>query len=170
MKLEPSATDAAVATAQHRANAAGRHYRRQQSAIDILVIFLIVQVASVIYGFVSPDTFAYNSSANVLTALQTIPIEYGIPALGVGILMIAGEFDLSVGANYIFSSIVMAQLVENGLNVWLAALIGLAIGTGIGLLNGVITLRLQIPSFITTLGTSFIWAAGILFVHGASSQ
>ncbi len=122
-----------------------------------------------IYGFISPTTFAYNSSANILTALQSIP-QLGIPALGVGILMIAGEFDLSVGANFIFSSILMAQLATNGMNVWLAALIGLLIGTGIGLLNGVITLRLKIPSFITTLGTMLIWEAGTLFVHGASSQ
>ena len=111
-----------------------------------------------------------NSFANIQNALYTIPIEVGIPALGVGVLMIAGEFDLSVGVNFVFSSIVMAQLATNGLNDWLAALIGLAIGTGIGLLNGIITLRLNIPSFITTLGTSFFWSAAVLFVHGASSQ
>src|SRR6266571_4063102 len=123
MKLQESTTEAVAATREQRAKAAGRRYRRQQSAFDILIIFLI-----------------------------------------------AGEFDLSVGANFIFSSILMAQLNTNGLSVWLAALIGLAVGTGIGLLNGVITLRLGIPSFITTLGTMLIWQAGTLFVHGASSQ
>ncbi len=169
MSLQQTATDEAVAAAQ-RAKAAGRRYRRQQSALDILILFLIVQVISVIYGFISPDTFAYNSFANIQNALYTIPIEVGIPALGVGVLMIAGEFDLSVGINYIFSSIVMAQLATNGMNTWLAALIGLLIGTGIGLLNGLITLRLRIPSFITTLGTSFFWLAATFFVHGASSQ
>src|SRR6266487_685350 len=168
MKLQQSATDAAV-TPEQRAKAAGRRYRRQQSALDILIIFLIVQVISVIYGLISPNTFAYNSFGNILTALQSIPL-LGIPALGVGILMIAGEFDLSVGSNFIFSSILTAQLATNGLNVWLAALIGLAVGTGIGLLNGVITLRLKIPSFITTLGTMLIWQAATYFVHGTSSQ
>ena len=170
MKLQQSTTDVAVPTAQQRAKVAGCRYRRQQSAIDILVLFLVVQVISVIYGLISPDTFAYNSLANLQTAMVSIPINVGIPALGVGILLIAGEYDLSVGANYIFSSIVMAQLFANGLSVWLAALIGLAIGTGIGLLNGVITLQLKIPSFITTLGTMGIWTAATLFVHGASSQ
>lgn len=168
MSLQPTATDAAVLS-EKRAKAAGRRYRRQQSAFDILILFLIVQIASVIYGLISPDSFAYNSFANIQTALQAIP-ELGIPALGVGVLMIAGEFDLSVGANFIFSSIIMAQLATNGMNVWLAALIGLLIGTGIGLLNGIITLRLKIPSFITTLGTMGIWSAATLFVHGASSQ
>src|SRR2546426_6723542 len=170
MKLQQSGAEATTTTAQQLEKAAGRRYRRQQSAFDILVIFLITQVVSVIYGFISPSVFAYNSQANILTALSTIPIEVGIPALGVGVLMIAGEFDLSVGINYVFSSIVMAQLATNGMNVWLAALIGLAIGTGIGLLNGLITLQLKIPSFITTLGTSFFWLAATFFVHGASSQ
>ena len=169
MSLQQTATDeAAVAAA--RAKAAGRRYRRQQAAFDILIIFLITQVVSVIYGFISPNAFAYNSQANILTALSTIPIEVGIPALGVGVLMVAGEFDLSVGVYFIFSSIVMAQLATNGMNVWLAALIGLAIGTGIGWLNGIITLRLKIPSFIATLGTSFFWTAATYFVHGESSQ
>jgi simple sugar transport system permease protein len=167
MSLQQTAIDEAAAK---RAKAAGRRYRRQQSAFDILVLFLVVQVASVIFGFISPEIFAYNSFANIQNALYTIPIEVGIPALGVGVLMIAGEFDLSVGNNYIFSSIVMAQLAMNGMNVWLAALIGLLIGTGIGLLNGLITLWLRIPSFITTLGTSFFWLAATFFVHGASSQ
>jgi simple sugar transport system permease protein len=170
MDIQPSATDPAVTTAQELEKKAGRRYRRQQSAIDILIIFLVIQVLSVIYGFISPNTFAYNSVANIQVALQSIPTQLGIPALGVGVLMIAGEFDLSVGANYILSSIVMAQLNQNGLNVWLAALIGLIIGTAIGLINGIITLRLRIPSFITTLGTMGIWSAATLFVHGASSQ
>jgi simple sugar transport system permease protein len=168
MSLQQTVTDEA---AVKRAKAAGRRYRRQQSAFDILIIFLIVIGASVIYGFISGSTFAFNSFANIQNALYTIPIEVGIPALGVGVLMIAGEFDLSIGSNYIFSSIVMAQLVtDNGMNDWLAALIGLLIGTGIGLINGLLTLRLKIPSFITTLGTSFIWLAAVYYVHGASSQ
>src|SRR3989475_4972235 len=167
MSLQQTATYEAAA---ERAKAAGRRSRRQQSAFDILILFLIVQVISVIYGLISPNTFAYNSFANIQNALYTIPIEVGIPALGVGVLMIAGEFDLSIGVNFIFSSIVMAQLATNGMNVWLAALIGLLIGTGIGLLNGLITLRLQIPSFRATPGTSFFWLAATFFVHGASSQ
>ena len=169
MSLQQTVTDKAGA-AEQRAKAAGRRYRRQQSAFDILILFLVVQAASVIFGFISPDFFAFNSFAHIQNALYTIPIEVGIPALGVGVLMIAGEFDLSVGNNYIFSSIVMAQLATNGMNVWLAALIGLLIGTGIGLLNGLLTLWLKIPSFITTLGTSFFWLAATFFVHGASSQ
>jgi simple sugar transport system permease protein len=147
-----------------------RRYRLHQSGIDVAILAAVCLLGSVVYAVVRPDDFAFLTHANLTTAMQTIPF-LGIPALGVGLLMIAGEFDLSIGPNYVFSSIVMAQLTTvNGMNVWLAAVLGLAIGTGIGLLNGVITLRLRIPSFITTLGTAGIWSAGILLVHGASSQ
>ncbi|MDA8101669.1 MAG: ABC transporter permease [Nitrospiraceae bacterium] len=150
-------------------SASGRRYRLQQSAIDIAILFVGLQILSVIFALVDPSRFAYLNSANITVALQNIPL-LGIPALGVGILMIAGEFDLSVGANYIFSSIVVGQLSANGMNQWLAVLVGLIAGTVIGLLNGVITLKLKIPSFITTLGTLGIWNAATLFYHGASSQ
>ena len=56
------------------------------------------------------------------------------------------------------------------ISVWLCALIGVAIGTGIGFLNGLVTLNLHIPSLIATLGTMGIWEAAALFFHGASSQ
>jgi ribose/xylose/arabinose/galactoside ABC-type transport system permease subunit len=145
-------------------------YRLQQSAISIFIIFVVIQVASIVFAEVDPNRFAYLTTGNLLTAFQTIP-ETGVPAIGVGLLMIAGEFDLSVGANYLFSSIMMAQIYTNyHISVWLCAIIGLAIGTGIGVLNGAITLQFRIPSFITTLGTAGIWTAAMLVIHGASSQ
>ncbi|HTV12542.1 MAG TPA: ABC transporter permease [Acidimicrobiales bacterium] len=146
-----------------------QRYRLRQSALDLTVLFLLIQVGSVVAGSVWSTSFAYTISANILTALEAIPL-LGITAIGVGVLMVAGEFDLSVGSNFIFSSIVMAMLIGQGWDPFVAALFGLAIGAGIGLLNGLITLWLRIPSLITTLGTTGIWAAATLFVHGAASQ
>lgn len=147
----------------------GMRYRLRQSAIFVVGIFLVTQIGSLIYRVARPDSFAYTSKPNVITAFQQIPL-VGIVALGVGLLMVAGEFDLSVGANAVFSSIVVAQLAGNGMSFWLAALIGLIVGAGIGLLNGVLTLALHIPSFISTLGTMGVWSAATLYVHGAATQ
>ena len=147
-----------------------RRYRLQQSGVDAAVITTVCLALSVIYALIRPDAFAFLTQANLSNAAVTVTFT-GIPALGVGILMIAGEFDLSIGANFVFASIVMAQLyADDGMSVWLAALVALAIGTAVGLINGLITLRLKIPSFITTLGTAGIWEAAILFVHGAAEQ
>jgi simple sugar transport system permease protein len=152
------------------ASSPDRRYRLQQSGADILVLFVLLQAASIIYALANPGSFAFLTQANLLVSFQTIPLT-GVVALGVGLLMIAGEFDLSVGANFIFSSVLMAQLNANdGVPVWIALLIGLVCGLGIGLLNGFITLWLKIPSFITTLGTMGFWEAAVLLVHGASEQ
>jgi simple sugar transport system permease protein len=160
----PAPRTASDAEARRRS----RGYRLRQSAVDVLALFVVVQTGSIVYGLIRPDALPYTSFPNVLTSLEAIPL-VGIPALGVGVLMIAGEFDLSVGANYVFSSIVGAQLVTRGLDPFLAVLTALAIGTGIGILNGIITLGLRIPSFITTLGSAGIWTAGTLLVNGSGS-
>ena len=64
----------------------------------------------------------------------------------------------------------MAMLSQDGTSPFIAAIIAVLIGCAIGALNGVVTLWLKIPSFVATLGTTGIWAAATLYVHGASTQ
>ena len=143
--------------------------RNKDSAVDILILFLLVQLGAVIYALINPDGFHYLSDANISVMLKAIP-NLGIIALGVGVLMIAGEFDLSVGAIYTFAGIVVAKQVDGGMSPYLAAPIGLAIGALMGLLNGFITLRFGIPSFISTLGSMLFWQGMTLFYHGARAM
>jgi simple sugar transport system permease protein len=144
------------------------YYRLRSSSIAIVVVFIVAQVASVTYGALDPSRFAYNYSVNISTALNTGAL-LGIVSLGVGILMLTGEFDLSVGANYIFSSAVMVGLWQNEkLPIFVAAVVAILLGGAIGLLNGILTLGLHLPSFITTLGTMGIWEAAVLYYHGAT--
>ena len=79
--------------------------------------------------------------------------------LGVTILMISGEFDLSVASVYSLCPLVMASLwIDHGFNVFIALGFALTFALGIGLLNGLATLLLGIPSFIITLATALFWA------------
>jgi simple sugar transport system permease protein len=144
-------------------------YHRRGSAIDILLLFLLVELACVIAGLVVPDRFPYLDSANISVSLQAIP-ELGIMALGVGLLMVAGEFDLSVGASYTFTAVVMATVYqETGISDFLAAALALIIGVAIALVNAFITIRFNIPSFIVTLGAGLFWDGMVLFYHGADT-
>jgi simple sugar transport system permease protein len=96
-------------------------------------------------------------SAQSQTAITTIASTVGIVAVGVTMLMISGEFDLSVGQNFAFTPIVWAILfVTNGMNEWLALVIALACAAGVGVVNGWVTTYFRIPSFITTLGMFFV--------------
>ena len=63
--------------------------------------------------------------------------ELGLAALGVAILMISGEFDLSVGSVFAFVPMLMVVLIGRaGLGPWEAMVISLAVAAGIGLFNG----------------------------------
>ena len=71
-------------------------------------------------------------------------------------LLICGEIDLSVGMVYAFSSWIFYFAVTDwGLPIWLAVIVGLLSGSAVGFVNGLITVGVGVPSFITTLGMAF---------------
>jgi simple sugar transport system permease protein len=81
----------------------------------------------------------------------------GILAVGVALLMIGGEFDLSVGSVVGASGMVLMLLTtELGWPLWPAILVTLAVCLAIGFLNGLAVVRTGLPSFIVTLATLFI--------------
>jgi len=105
------------------------------------------------------------SGANVDVLLKISP-ELGIPALGVTMLMIAGEFDLSIGSVFGLAPMFAAVMMEMGINPWLSILLTLMVCCVIGIAHGVITVKAAIPSFITTLGGMLIWRGVSLAVTG----
>ena len=103
-----------------------------------------------------------------LTGIFTIVSELGIITIGVAFLMIAGEFQLSVSSVYALSGFLFVTLA-NSFNSLLALIITLLAAACIGFLNGTITLRAGIPSFITTLGTMMFLRGIMLAVTGGRS-
>jgi simple sugar transport system permease protein len=87
---------------------------------------------------------------------MNVAAELGIIAIPVGILMVAGEFDLSVGSVVGASSIIIAiGPTIFGLPIWPMIACSLIMGLLVGLFNGLLTVRTRLPSFIVTLGGSF---------------
>jgi simple sugar transport system permease protein len=96
-------------------------------------------------------------SPQTMTAITTVASTIGIVAIGITMLMICGEFDLSVGQNFAFTPIIWAILfVTNDINEWLALAIALGCAATVGITNGFVTTGFGIPSFITTLGMFFV--------------
>lgn len=82
--------------------------------------------------------------------------EVGIIALPIGLLMIAGELDISVGAVVPAAGLVMAILCGHyELPTWIGVLAGLVVGILVGFVNGILVTRTAIPSLIVTIGTMF---------------
>jgi simple sugar transport system permease protein len=142
-------------------------FRRTTDA-SILVVFVIIQFVCIAAALIAPTSFRYLSAPNISVMLQAIP-SLGIVALGVGVLMIAGEFDLSVGTAATFVSVVAAMLMNMSISVWIASAVAIILGTLIGTLNGLITLQFAMPSFIVTLGGLLFWHGMTFLVHGAQS-
>jgi len=82
--------------------------------------------------------------------------EVGIIAIAVTLLLVAGEFDLSVGSMVGAGAIVSAYaIVEWGLPLWAALVITFAVATAVGTANWALVVRFGLPSFIVTLATLF---------------
>jgi simple sugar transport system permease protein len=87
----------------------------------------------------------------------------GIIAIPIGLLMIAGELDISVGSMIPAGSMTTAIISGHyGLPIWVAIAAVLIMGVTIGLINGNLVVRTAVPSFIVTLGTLFAVAGTVL--------
>ena len=142
---------------------------RSKPAGGIILLFVSIQVVAIIGGLLFPENFRYLLPANIAVLLKSMA-PLGIMAIGVGILMISGEFDLSVGTLYTFCAIVTATMVkEYALSPYFAMLVGISVGVIAGLIHGNVVNRFSIPSFIVTLGAMLLWKGSTLLYHGAKS-
>ena len=142
---------------------------RSKPAGGILILFCTIQIVAILGGLLYPEHFRYLNPANIAVLLKSMS-PLGIMAIGVGVLMISGEFDLSVGTLYTFCAIVTATMVkEYALSPYLAMLVGIIVGIIAGLIHANIVNRFTIPSFIVTLGAMLLWKGGTLLYHGAKS-
>lgn len=96
-------------------------------------------------------------SVPATSAILNAAAPLGILAVAVALLMIGGEFDLSIGSTVGMCSMAIMLLTQHfGLPLLLAIMVALLLALAIGLGNGVLVTRTGLPSFIVTLGTLFI--------------
>ncbi len=131
----------------------------------VLAILLILVVGATI---ATPD-HNFIRTANLQTLLS-LGSEFGIVVLGIGLLMIAGEFDLSIGSVLAFCSLMFTFLIAVPINPFIAALITLACGSLIGMINGLITVKAKVVSFIATLGAMLTWRGLTLILSGGTMR
>jgi simple sugar transport system permease protein len=127
------------------------------AGLALLIILAIV--------FDSRSGGAFLSADNLRGMLGLLP-EVGLVSIGVTILMICGEFDLSVGSTFALTPMVASLLIIADVPPFLAVVAGLLVAAAIGYLNGFITLTFAIPSFITTLGMLFIVRSLTVVISG----
>jgi simple sugar transport system permease protein len=100
----------------------------------------------------------------------TVAAYLGILAVAVSLLMIAGEFDLSIGSMVGACSMTTAMLSSHyHWGVWPALAASLALALGLGFVNGLVVVRSGLPSFIVTLATLFILRGATIGISKAIS-
>ncbi len=124
--------------------------------IVILFVGLIILGRAVYSGF-----FRESNLESIVS--QSAPL--GIVAIGMTFVIIAGGFDLSVGATYAIGATIFAAMGNS--NSWfVAGLVASVAGLGLGAINGAVVTVLRVNPFIATLGTSSVYGGAVLlFSH-----
>jgi ribose transport system permease protein len=124
-----------------------------------LTLMLLIAALVIAMSVLSPH---FLSLAN-FRAMAVGLVPTAIIAVGMTILLVSGNFDLSVGSVLALSSTVLALLVAGGVPIALAVVTTLAVGLLVGLANGVIVTAIGVNPLVATLGTMSI-ARGIALV------
>ena len=129
-------------------------------------------VVLIFFFFTADRTMFTLSGAMTILAPAS---QLGILAIAAALLMIAGEFDLSIGSMVAFSGLIFGVLVTNlGQPLWIAIALTLIASAAIGVANGQFVIRTRLPSFIVTLAALFILRGitlvGLKWATGGSTQ
>ncbi|TFV86488.1 ABC transporter permease [Blastococcus sp. CT_GayMR16] len=115
------------------------------------LVGLLVVVA--VFGVQAPELLTSGGLASVLDAAALL----GIGGVAVALLLIAGQFDLSIGVLAVASSLVTALLIEQaGWDTWPALLVSFGASLLVGLVNGFLVVNTGLPSFLVTLATFLV--------------
>lgn len=140
--------------------------RRHALAESTVTGPLIALAVLVVLASIFVDGFFTMRTYSTIVASNTV---LGIVTIGVTLLMISGEFDLSVGPMFAAANYMFAFLVdEGGFLVFLGVFLALAVPAFLGYLNGFMVTRTGIPSFIVTLGTRSIFRSIVWVVSGGA--
>lgn len=121
-----------------------RHRLPDEAGVLVALIALIAIVGALRPNFLLPATLFQQLSGAAFI---------GMLALAMVFVVAIRDIDLSVGWVFNFSAVVAAKAMVFGLDPWLAAGVGVAFGGFLGLINGLLAVRLRIPVIIITLGT-----------------
>jgi simple sugar transport system permease protein len=122
--------------------------RRREASVLVVAIGLVVYFQASTPIFLTPDNLRNIAQATAPTA---------IVAVGIVFLLVSGEIDISVGMVATLAPYLMHYAIDfYHVPAIPAIVLALAIAAGIGLVNGLITTRLKVPSFVTTLGMFYL--------------
>lgn len=144
---------AAIAAKRPKKTAMDRLLSRPESGVIIAAVLVYL-----FFAFFAPHFFSDRVTSNILLSSASL----GIITVGVALLMIAGQFDLSVGSVYGLTSGLAILCINIGLPAYIALPVVLGAGLVIGAINGILVTKLGIHSLIITLGALMFYRGVLL--------
>ena len=120
--------------------------RGVQSVVTAACGFILLFI---IFCILSPQFRSGNNIQNLFRQIAPTMII----GIGQGFVLITGNIDLSIGSVVGMACMTAGTLMSNGMNPWLSCLLALLLSLAIGLANGVLVAKVEMPAFIATLGT-----------------
>ena len=130
--------------------------RGMRGAMTAFAGLIVIYLA---FGIINPTVF---SGQNVMNLLRSMS-KYLIIGIGQSYVLITGNIDLSIGAVVGMSAMIAAKLMTMGISPAVAILVTLGCCLLIGVVNGFLVGKCQLPPFIATLGTMFV-ARGVAYM------
>lgn len=161
--------------AETKQTGTGKKIRMNQSLLLALMIVALCIVATL----VNPRFIRITNLINILQQVAVL----GIIACGVGMLLVAGEIDISVGSMVSLMGIILAMIIQksgeidpNGPRAWMinwsipfTILVTFAVGAVLGFINGITVIKSKAASFIITLGFGSVYKGLALLISGGAS-
>lgn len=130
--------------------------RGMGAALTAFVGLIIIYVA---FGLIQPQVFTLRNILNLLRSMS----KYLLVGVGQSYLLITGNIDLSIASTVGMSAMISATMMSKGVAVPIAILVTLVCCLAIGVINGMLVGKFQLPPFIGTMGTMFV-ARGIAYM------
>jgi len=138
--------------------------RRRVAVSPIAGSLATLIVVFILFSLFVPHFLTWRTVSGIVNASTLV----GMVTVGVTLLMISGEFDLSVGALSAMGGFLYAFNTMDGGSPVVALLLALLVPAALGALNGLILIRTGIPSFIVTLGTRSIFRGAVWLLSGGA--
>jgi D-xylose transport system permease protein len=144
---------------------AGFRRRLAQGELGSLPVIVGIAVIWAVFWIANKNFLTPGNLTNLVLQIAAV----GTISIGLVLVLLLGEIDLSVGSVSGFTAAIMAVLnVKHGVPGWLAVLSALVAGAIVGLIQGFWVTRFRIPAFVVTLAGLLAWQGALLFVLGST--
>ena len=133
--------------------------RGMGAALTAFAGLIVIYVA---FGLINPKVFSVQNNLNLLRSMA----KYLLIGIGQSYLLITGNIDLSISSVVGMSAMISATLMTQGINPIAAILITMVCCLAVGVINGILVGKFQLPPFIATLGTMFVARGTAYLVNG----